>query len=77
MREALDAVLCAYPSSASPDRRDHLRSVILGTADYTKTELEKELFMLAETVRQLRGLPEGDYGPAELHAELSACRRRA
>jgi hypothetical protein len=77
MRQALDSVLAAYPSSASPDRRDHLRSVILGTADYTKAELEKELFMLAETVRQLRGLPEGDYGPAELHAELSASRRRS
>jgi hypothetical protein len=77
MRQALDAVLAAYPSSASPDRRDHLRSVILGTADYTKAELEKELFLLAETVRTLRGLPEGDYGPAELHAELSASRRRA
>ena len=77
MREALDAVLSAYPSSASPDRREQLRNVIIGTADYTKAELEKELFLLAETVRQLRGLPEGDYGPAELHAELSASRRRA
>jgi hypothetical protein len=77
MREALDAVLAAYPSSASRDRRDHLRSVILGTADYSKAELEKELFMLAETVRTLRGLREGEYGPAELHAELSASRRRA
>ena len=77
MRQALDTVLAAYPSSASPDRRDHLRSVILGTADYSKSELEKELFLLAETVRQLRALPEGDYGPAELHAELSASRRRA
>lgn len=77
MREALDAVLSAYPSSASRDRRDHLRGVILGTADYTKAELEKELFMLAETVRHLRQLPEGGYGPAELHAELSSSRRRA
>ena len=77
MRQALDSVLGAYPSSASPDRRDHLRSVILGTADYSKSELEKELFLLAETVRQLRALPEGSYGPAELHAELSASRRRA
>ena len=77
MRQALDTVLAAYPSSASPDRRDHLRSVILGTADYSKAELEKELFLLAETVRQLRALPEGSYGPAELHAELSASRRRA
>lgn len=77
MREALDAVLAAYPSSASPDRREHLRNVIIGTADYSKAELEKELFMLAETVRTLRGLPEGDYAPAELHAELSESRRRA
>jgi len=77
MREALDAVLAAYPSSASRDRREHLRSVILGSADYTKAELEKEMFFLAETVRTLRGLQEGDYGPAELHAELSAFRRRA
>lgn len=77
LRQALDTVLAAYPSTASRDRREHLRNVILGTADYTKAELEKELFMLAETVRTLRGLPEGDYGPAELHAELSASRRRA
>jgi hypothetical protein len=77
MRQALDTVLAAYPSSASPDRRDRLRSVILGTADYSKAELEKELFLLAETVRQLRGVPEGEYGPGELHAELSASRRRA
>jgi len=77
LRQALDTVLAAFPSTASRDRREHLRNVILGTADYTKAELEKELFMLAETVRTLRGLPEGDYGPAELHAELSASRRRA
>ena len=76
MRQALDAVLSAYPSSATRDRRDHLRDVILGTADYSKAELEKELFFLAETVRSLRGLPEGEYGPAELHAELTASRRR-
>jgi hypothetical protein len=77
MRQALDNVLAAYPSSATRDRRDHLRNVILGAADYSRPELEKELFFLAETVRQLRGLPEGGYGPGELHAELSAARRRA
>ncbi len=77
LRQALDIVLAAYPSTASRDRREHLRNVIFGIAVYTKAELEKELFMLAETVRTLRGLPEGDYGPAELHAELSASRRRA
>jgi len=76
MRQALEAVLAAYPQSAGIDRRNHLRDVILGTADYSKAELEKELFMLAETVRTLRGLPEGGYGPGELHAELSASRRR-
>jgi hypothetical protein len=77
MRQALDAVLAAYPATATKDRREHLRGVILGTADYTKPELEKELFFLAETVRQLRGLPEGEYGPGDLHAELSASRRRS
>jgi hypothetical protein len=77
MRQALDTVLAGYPSSASRDRREHLRDVILGTADYSRPELEKELFFLAETVRTLRGLPEGEYGPAELHAELSEGRRRA
>ncbi len=51
--------------------------MIFGTADYSKAELEKELFFLAETARSLRGLPEGEYGPAELHAELTASRRRA
>lgn len=76
MRQALEAVLSVYPASAGVDRRNHLRDVILGTADYSKAELEKELFMLAETVRALRGLPEGGYGPGELHAELSASRRR-
>jgi len=77
MRVALDAVLAAFPATATKDRREHLRDVILGTADYSKAELEKELFMLAETVRTLRGLPEGEYGPGELHAELLAGRRRA
>ena len=77
MRHALDAVLAAYPSTASRDRREHLRSVIMGSADYSRPELEKELSCLAETVRALRGLSEGEYGPAELHAELSASRRRA
>jgi hypothetical protein len=77
MRQALDTVLAAYPATASKDRREHLRNVIMGTADYTRAELEKELFFLAETVRTLRGLPEGELGPGELHAELSAGRRRA
>jgi hypothetical protein len=76
MRQALDVVLAAYPSSASRDRREHLRSVIMGSADYSRPELEKELPFLAETVRVLRGLSEGEYGPPELHAELSASRRR-
>lgn len=77
MRSALDVVLAAYPATATKDRWEHLRGVITGTADYSKPELEKELFFLAETVRCLRGLPEGEYGPGELHAELSAGRRRA
>jgi hypothetical protein len=77
MRQALDTVLAAYPSTASKDRREHLQNVIIGTADYTRAELEKELFFLAETVRTLRGLPEGEFGPGDLHAELSAGRRRA
>jgi hypothetical protein len=77
MRQALDGVLAAYPSAATRDRRDHLRDVILGSADYNKAELESELYLLAETVRVLRDLPEGQYGPGELHAELSAGRRRS
>lgn len=76
MRQALETVIAAYPASASPDRRKHLRDVILGISDYSRPELEQELFMLAETIRTLRGLPEGEYGPAELHAELSSSRRR-
>jgi hypothetical protein len=59
----------AYPV-ADHIRVHKLRRVILGEHQYSPDELESELMALAEIVRQVRRLPEGTYGPAELQAEL-------
>ena len=73
MRQALDAVLLAYPIEAE---REHLRQVILGASEYTKEELEQLLPDLAIAVRILREEAEGTYGTDELLVELSSKRRR-
>lgn len=72
--EQLSRVLAAYPLS-DPTRRDRLRDLMLGDT-WSREELEQELYALAVLVATLRGVPPSSYGAAELHAELTAHRRR-
>lgn len=73
--EGIARVLKAYPIT-EPTRQRRLRDLMLGDR-WTREELEEEMYALAATVNSLRCLQEGSYGPADLHAELSAHRRRA
>ena len=73
-REAMRAILTSYPPS-SLDRRERLQAVVLGEAVLTAEDLDDELLAIAEVVRTLRRLPVGQYGPAELTAELSTLLR--
>lgn len=72
--EGIARVQKAYPIT-DPVRQRRLRDLLLGE-HWTREELEEELFALAVAVNTLRCLPEGSYKPADLHAELSAHRRR-
>ena len=72
--EGIGRIMAAYPLEDQA-RRDRLRDLLLGAA-WTREELEGELYALAVLVATLRGVPVSDYGPAELHAELSSHRRR-
>lgn len=74
-RASMDALLAAYPGD-DPKRRELLRDLLLGDAELSTAELQEELAGLAEMVRVIRKLPVGEYGPAELRAELVADRRR-
>ena len=69
-REAMRELLASYPTK-DPDRQSRLMAVALGTGELTREELEAELYALAETLRALRELPPGSYGPGELARELS------
>jgi hypothetical protein len=64
------AALEAYPSK-DENRRSRLVAVLMGTDQLTRDEMEQEFYALAETLRELRGLPAGSYGPGELAQELS------
>lgn len=72
--ESLARLLEAYPIK-EPHRQDRLRDLLLGQ-EWTREELEDELYALAVLVATLRGVAPSSYGPAELHAELTAQRRR-
>lgn len=72
--EQIARVLKAYPIQDA-DRRHRLRDLMLGEP-WTREELEGEMYALAATVNNLRCLQEGEYKPADLHAELSRHRRR-
>lgn len=72
--EGIGRVLDAYPIEDA-ERRQRLRDVLLG-GTWTREELEQELYVLAVTISRLRNDELGDYGPAQLHAELAASRRR-
>ena len=70
-REAMKELLKSYPTK-DPDRQSRLMAVSLGQGEFTREELESELYALSEAIRALRELPPGSYGPGELAAELSA-----
>lgn len=72
--EGFARILDAYPLEDQA-RRERLRDLLLGSI-WSREELEAELYALAVTVATLRGKELSSYGPAELHAELSAHRRR-
>jgi len=62
----------AYPAT---DRARRMRfRALIGGERLNAGELELELHALAETVRTVRGLKEGEYGAPELMAELRAAR---
>lgn len=73
--DGINKVLDAYVSD-DPERRERLRDLMLGGL-WTHEELEAELGALALMVARLRGVPASEFGPYELHAELSAGRRRS
>lgn len=75
MREGMAEILKLYPVADS-NRINRLRGVILGHEHYNHSQVEEELFAISELVAQLRGLPDGQYGPRELYAELTRKRRR-
>lgn len=68
---AVRRLLLAYPIN-DVGRKDRFRDVLLGQAELTSDELAEELLAIAESIRSLRGLAPGSYGPAELRAELLA-----
>ena len=70
-RDAVQALLAAYPSK-DQGRQGRLVAVALGTDRLSRDELEAELYALAETIRTLRQLEPGSYGPGHLAQELSA-----
>jgi hypothetical protein len=72
--EGIRGVLAAYPLE-DPERRARLQDLMLG-GQWSRIELEEELYAVAMTVATLRGDPPGSYGPVQLHAELAAPRRR-
>jgi hypothetical protein len=72
--EGIRRVLEAYPVT-DPIRQRRLRDLLLGEP-FTREELEHEMLSLAACVNRLRGLPDGTYVPADLHAELTQGRKR-
>lgn len=70
-RAASEAFLAAYPGS----RPELIRDLLLGEADLSSDEMVEELAPLAEMIRTLRRLPQGELGPSELRAELLSARR--
>lgn len=70
-RAASEAFLAAYPGT----RPELIRDLLLGEADLSSDEMVEELAPLAEMIRILRRLPQGELGPSELRAELLAARR--
>lgn len=72
--EGIARVIAAYPVTDA-NRQRRLRDLMVGEP-WTREELEREMYALSVAVSTLRGLEDGSYGPAALHAELSADRRR-
>jgi hypothetical protein len=74
LRESIQNFSRAYPSK-DPARMRKFQNLLMGTYEYTSTELELELAALAEMVRTLRRLQ--SYTPADLQKELLSARRRS
>ena len=75
-RYAFERLLSCYPDQSATVPITKLRAVVMGDDSYSPTEFDAELVNLAETVRVLRGLPVGCYGPGDLRDELTAGLRR-
>ena len=75
-RDQIRHLVRLYPPT-DRERRDRFASVLVGSASYDSSEVERELYGLASIVAGLRGLSATDYGPAELYAELTQARRQS
>lgn len=76
VRETIGRLLQLYPVE-DKRRSDRLRGLMLGMEAFDREQLEEEMVAVSEMIRAARHLPEGSYGPRELHAELSSDRRRS
>ena len=68
-REAVAELLKVYPVDDQV-RKERFREVILGTYQYSKTELEGEMYAIGEVIREIRRLRGGEFGVRELREEL-------
>lgn len=69
-RDGLRELLEGYPARERT-RQAQLQDLVLGTADWPRDQIEAELCAVAESLRVMRGLPVGAYGPGRLAQELS------
>jgi hypothetical protein len=76
LRDGLARLQGLYPDQ-QPEPLARLRALALGTRPLQARELESELPNLATLVSRLRGVDDGAYGAAELHAELASAKHRA
>lgn len=74
-RDQVRHLVRLYPAT-DRERRDRFAAVLIGAASYDSDEISRELYLMAEIVRNLRGLSGADYGPAELYAELTRDRKQ-
>lgn len=74
-RDQVRHLVRLYPAT-DRERRDRFAAVLIGASSYDSDEISRELYLMAEIVRGLRGLTGAEYGPAELYAELTRDRRQ-
>lgn len=75
LREAVSRMLTVYPVDDQV-RQKRFGQVIAGFHQYNQFELEGEMYAVAETIRQIRGLKSGEYGVRELREELLSAHHR-